>query len=95
MLPLSIATLFGSRYNQAVRNGLLARSYCRALNKIKCVALVLKLQANQLDFEIFYLAEGAVDRSERGSQTSSPKESLQNDIFDFSFKLCFASRTGS
>lgn len=56
---------------------------------------MLKLQANQLDFEIFYLAEGTVDRSERGSQTSSPKESLQNDIFDFSFKLCFASRTGS
>lgn len=46
---------------------------------------MLKSHANHLDFEIFYLAQWAMGRSERGSQTSSLKENLQNVTFDFFF----------
>lgn len=49
---------------------------------------MLKSHANHLDFEIFYLAQWAVGRSERGSQTSSLKENLQNVTFDFFVLNC-------
>lgn len=43
VVPLSVTSLLWSGYNQTVRNGRLACSCCRALNKVRHAAMELKM----------------------------------------------------
>lgn len=45
LVPLSVTALLWSSYNQTVRNGTPACSRCRALNKVRHVALELQMSA--------------------------------------------------